>query len=125
MDIERLTEEVIRRLLERIRQEEAYKIEEAIGQVKACMTEVAASEAPQTVGESPCCCPTVGNVVATGSSDTAGSSAEASSKKQLITEEKARQVPAGSKVIYPKGSIITPLAKDMFKERGVCFELEQ
>jgi len=47
----------------------------------------------------------------------------AAAKKALITEDKAMNIAPGSKVTFPKGTIITPLAKDVLKDRKVCVEL--
>ena len=91
MDIDALTDEVMRRLLKKIRQEQ---------------------NAPDALG----CCGV--------SSNDSSHSPDSKTGKQVITQDKAASVAPGSKVTYPKGTVITPLARDTFKERNVCVELE-
>ena len=93
MDIEALTEEVMRRLLIRIQQEQ-----------NTCT----APRAPNAAPNSSVCC---GDTKKTG--------------KLVITQDKATSFAPGSKVTFPKGTIITPLARDALKERGVSFEFEK
>jgi len=65
----------------------------------------------------------VAGAVALADCGCAGVAAGTSPKKVVITEDKAMNIAPGSKVAFPKGTIITPLAKDVFKDRQVCVEL--
>ena len=91
MDIDALTDEVIRRLMEKIRQEQDAG--------------TTAKPTQDILVASPC----------SGASKTT---------KQVITQEQAANTAPGSTVVFAKGSIITPLARDTFKERGICVKLE-
>jgi len=90
MDIEKLIDEVVRRLLLKIEQEQG----------KCCVD------------------------ATSGATAKAGCCSGGKSGKLVITQDKAAAVASGSKVVYPKGTLVTPLAKDVFKERGVCVEFE-
>ena len=90
MDIDTLTDEVMRRLMKKIREEQSAVPPEHI-------------EA-STQDASNCCSSTSGKLV--------------------ITQDKAASIAPGSRMKFPQGTIITPLARDTFKERGVCIEFE-
>jgi hypothetical protein len=91
MDIDTLTEEVMRRLLIKIREEqEAHALAKPL-------------ESPSD--DSSCCC-------------------APATKKLVITQEKAANIAPNSKVTFPRGTVITPLARDTFKDRNVCIEFD-
>lgn len=53
------------------------------------------------------------------------SSKEDYSLKKVITEKDIQNIPRGKKIILPKGTIVTPLAKDTAKLMGIVFEIEK
>jgi len=91
MDIDTLTDEVMRRLMKKIQEEQATN---------------AAPTLPEDTPGNPsgCCAPKTGKLV--------------------VTQDKAASSAPGSIVTFPQGTIITPLARDTFKERGVRVEFE-
>lgn len=93
MDIDKLVDEVLRRLMILIEQEKAP----------------ATGAAPDAV---------------TGATTTLPCSAKAAAKKALITEAEALGALPGSTVSYPKGTLVTPLAKDAFRQRKVTVLFE-
>ncbi len=88
MDIEKLVDEVVRRLMILIEKEQARDV----GSVDTVSG--ATTVAPRC-------------------------SKAAAGKKILVTEAEAMEIKQNSTVNYPKGTIITPLAKDVFKQRNV------
>jgi hypothetical protein len=86
MDIDKLTDEVVRRLLLKIREEQD-----------------------------------IHPVAAVSGATIDGSRCE-KTRKIVVTEDKAMNIAQGSRVTFPKGTIITPLAKDALKERGITIE---
>jgi ethanolamine utilization cobalamin adenosyltransferase len=48
----------------------------------------------------------------------------AQTRKLVVTQDKAMNIAPGSKVAFPRGTVITPLAKDTLKERGICVTFE-
>jgi len=101
MDIDTLTEEVVRRLMEKITHEQL-----------ALAAQAPAQDGPEQTG-----------ACAEGACKAGADAMTPSPKKQVITQIHAANIAPGSKITYPKGTIITPLARDTFKERGVSVEI--
>lgn len=95
MDIDKLIDEVVSRLMDKIRQEQT----DATSSVTTFDT-------------------------VSGATVTPGCKKTSQHKKQLITETIAMGVAKHSQQSYPKGTIITPLARDVFKQRGVTIHFE-
>ena len=93
MDIDKIVDEVVRRLMLMIEQEQ--------GGTKSSV-----------------------DVVSGATTVVTPLGAQPKSKKRLITEVEAASVSPGSSICYPKGTIITPLAKDVFKQRKVTVEIK-
>ncbi|MDR1422361.1 MAG: hypothetical protein LBI64_05810 [Coriobacteriales bacterium] len=106
MDIDRLTDEVVRRLLEKIRQEQAGKA--GVAQNSDAVSAATALGKPAATA--------VGKPAACGATTTA--------RRLVITQDKVANIAPRSKVRFPKGCVITPLAKDTLKERGISVEYE-
>jgi len=92
MDADAITEEVVRRLMEKIKKEQGTGEVPAVS--KGPPIDSSCQQAPEA-------------------------------KKLVITQEKAANISPGSKVSFPKGTIITPLARDIFRDRGVTVSFEQ
>ncbi|MCL1879215.1 MAG: hypothetical protein FWF71_01110 [Actinomycetia bacterium] len=123
MDIEALIEEVVCRLLEKIRQEQgqggdgvfagAAPHTGAAPIASVALPVFAAAAAPAAANAAP-------GVVGTAEGGGQGAKLE----KALLTQDKAMAIAKGSKLLCPKGTIVTPLANDVLKERGVRIEFE-
>lgn len=89
MDIEKIIDEVVRRLMVLIEEEKKKDADNTIDAVSG-----ATIVAPRC-------------------------SKAAAGRKTLVTEAEAMGIMKNATVHYPKGTIITPLAKDVFKQRGI------
>jgi len=91
MDLDTLTDEVVRRLMIKIQQERDAS-------------------------------PQAGSTAATSDTNPMSSCCSApDGKKLVITDAQAAAIARGSQINFPKGTIITPLARDTFKDRGISY----
>lgn len=121
MDTEKLVEEVLRRLIKKIHAEQAENTTCTNAGVASGDCSCCAADTTGTITDANTGAITDANTGATLASDVCEMPLQ---KRQLVTESVAMRIAQHSQVRYPKGTVITPLAKDVLKQRSIVVEFE-